>query len=409
MGFLSRAVAEKKSGGVYERWLDLLNVGNKSQAGPSVDLNAAFRQSAALACMRAIAQGCAQVPFKLLQDYEQDGLSRKRVARDHSMYDVMTVKPNNWQTSFDLRETLVMHACMGNAYVYKNMYRGKVAELILLNPASVRAEQKEDWSTVYRVRGKSGQEVEIPSSLIWHVRGPSWDGFLGLDMLNMIRETLGLAIAVEQSQASLHANGVRPSGIYSVDGTLNKDQQQLLVAWLKKEAGAANTGTPMVLDRNAKWLSTAMTGIDAETLATRQAQIEEVARFFGVLPIVIGYTGDKANTYASAEAMFAAHRILCLAPWYTRIQESADVNLLTAEERQKGFYWKFMANGLMQASAKDRAEFYAKALGSGGSPAFMTQDEIRGLEDLDPMGGEAAKLPPRVAAGAPATPPANAP
>jgi HK97 family phage portal protein len=176
-----------------------------------------------------------------------------------------------------------------------------------------------------------------------------------------------------------------------------------LVAWLKKQA-AAGAGTPLILDRGAKWVSQAMTGIDAQHKETRDQQVEEVCRFFGILPIVIGHTGDKASTYASAEAMFDAHKVLGLNPWFERIQDSANINLLTDKERAEGYYFKFFANGLLRASAKDRAEYYAKSLGSGGSPAWHTQDEIRAFEDADPMGGEAAKLPPRVAAPAPAKP-----
>ncbi|MGO4304200.1 phage portal protein [Cupriavidus sp. RAF12] len=404
MGFLARGVATEQKSGVYERWLELLSIGSKSKAGPSVNRDTVFRVSAAFACMRAISQGCAQVPFKLLQDYEQDGLSRKRAAVDHDLYDLIDAQPNGWQTSFEFMESLALHASLGNAYVFKNIYRGKVGEMFLLNPSSVTAEQKADWSIKYKVRGKDGGVVEIDPSLIWHVRGPSWDGFLGLDVLHIAREALGLSMSLEESHASLHANGVRPAGLYSVDGTLNPEQHKQLTKWLKEQAGADNAGAPLVLDRSAKWLSLSMTGMDAQHIETRNLEIEEVCRFFGILPIVIGYTGDKANTYASAEAMFDAHKVLSLNPWWTRIQRSANVNLLTRDERKKGFYFKFIANGLLRASAKDRAEYYAKALGSGGSPAWMTQDEIRALEDLDPMGGDAANLPPLINKPAASTP-----
>lgn len=405
MGFLSRAVAEQKSGnGVYERWLELLSQGGKSKAGPSINLQSAFRVSAAFACMRAIStQGCAQVPFKLMQDYERDGLSRKRTARDHAVYDVITAKPNGWQTSFEFKETLTMHACMGNAYAFKNIFRGKLQELIILEPGRVRPVQNDDWSLTYKVTGKDGTTKEFSQDLIWHVRGTSWDGFMGLDTLAIAREALGLSIALEESHANLHANSVRPSGIYSVDTTLNPEQHEKLVGWLKKQA-QAGSGTPLVLDRGAKWLSQTMTGVDAQHKETRDQQVEEVCRFFGILPIVIGYSGSKASTYASAEAMFDAHKVLGLNPWFERIQDSANINLLTDAERKAGYYFKFFANGLLRASAKDRAEYYAKSLGSGGSPAWMTQDEIRALEEQDPMGGDAAKLPPLINKPAAPTP-----
>jgi HK97 family phage portal protein len=407
MGFLSRVVAEQKGAStVWERWIEMMDLGSKSKAGPSVNLQAAFRVSAALACMRAISQGCAQVPFKLIRDYEEAGLARKRAARDHVLYDLVTAKPNSWQTAFEFRETQALHACMGNSYAYKGKYRGKVAELILLDPARVKPVQHTDWSITYKVTGRDGVTEELAQDQIWHVRGPSWDGFMGLDTLSMAREAMGLSIALEQSQANLHANGVRPTGVYSVDGSLDERQYDKLNAWIKKEAAAGGGGT-LILDRGAKWLSQTMTGVDAQHKEIRDQQVEEVCRFFGILPTVIGFTGDKANTYASAEAMFAAHRVQTLAPWWTRIQESADINLLTDDERKQGYYFKHIASGLLLATAKDQAEVLAKALGSGGSPAWMTQDEVRELLELDPFGGEAAKLPPRVAAPARAPAPAN--
>ena len=407
MGFLSRVVAEQKGAStVWERWIEMMDLGSKSKAGPSVNLQAAFRVSAALACMRAISQGCAQVPFKLIRDYEEAGLARKRAARDHVLYDLVTAKPNSWQTAFEFRETQALHACMGNSYAYKGKYRGKVAELILLDPARVKPVQHADWSITYKVTGRDGVTEELAQDQIWHVRGPSWDGFMGLDTLAMAREAMGLSIALEQSQANLHANGVRPTGVDSVDGNLDKGQYDKLNAWIKKEAAAGGGGT-LILDRGAKWLSQTMTGVDAQHKEIRDQQVEEVCRFFGILPTVIGFTGDKANTYASAEAMFAAHRVQTLAPWWTRIQESADINLLTDDERKQGYYFKHIASGLLLATAKDQGEVFAKALGSGGSPAWMTQDEVRELLELDPFGGEAAKLPPRVAAPARAPAPAN--
>jgi HK97 family phage portal protein len=404
MGFLARAVAERKSD-VYQRWIELMEIGAKSKAGPPITRESIWRVSAAFACMQIRAQGFAQVPLKLLQEYDDAGLTRRRVARDHAVYDVITAKPNEWQSDFEFRETMELHRCLGNAYAYKNIYRGKVSELILLQPDRVKAEQKSDWTRSYKVYGADGTTKEIDPALIWHIRGPSWDGFIGLDTLKIAKEALGLSIALEESHASLHANGVRPSGTYAVEGTLGKGQHDQLTDWLKKQA-AAGTGAPMVLDRNAKWLSQAMTGVDAQHVETRDKQIEEVCRFLGVLPIMIGHTGDKANTYASAEVLTTMHNVHTLGPMYRRYESSADINLLTDAERKGGFYFKCITNALMQASAKDRSEYLAKALGSGGSPAWMTQDEARAVEDMDPMGGEAAKLPPRLQSGSqqPATP-----
>lgn len=392
MGFLARSLAVEAKSVQFDKLWDQMVIGAKSKAGPAVTKDSVFKVSAAFACMRAISQGCT-IPLKLIHETGEGEQKRRRAARDHDLYDLVTTKPNGWQTGVEFMETFVLHATLGNAYAFKNViHGGKVKELIPIEPGRVRAVLTDDLEPIYHVRGRDGHTETFDASLIWHLRGPSWDSFLGLDTLNMAREALGLSLALEDSVSSLHANGVRPSGVYSVDGNLDQGQYEKLTDWLKKQA-SAGTGTPLILDRGAKWLTQTMTSVDAQTREMRLQQIEEICRFFGVVPIVIGYSGDKANTYASAEAMFTHHRVFGMDPWYRRIQASADVNLLTEKERKAGFYWKFVVNALLNATAKDQADYFSKALGAGGSPAWMTQDQVRDLLDMDPMGGAAAKLP----------------
>lgn len=392
MGFIARAV-ERKSMTSLDLFTEIY--GSKaSKAGATINLETAFKVSVVFACLKVLSQGGAQVPFKLFRETESNGMTKRAPAKEHPLYDLVATAPNDWTTSFEFRERLILHAAMGNAYAFKNrVMGGKISELILLDPSKVEKVQEEDWSIKYKLTGKSGAVRIVSNDEIWHIPGPSWNGLLGMDVMTVAREALGLAIATEESHSKLHAKGVRPSGTYSVDGNLNKQQYADLKDWITKEmAGADNAGAPMILDRGAKWLSQSISGIDAQHLETRKFQIEEVCRFFGVMPIMVGYS-DKAATYASAEQMFLSHVVHTLSPWYARVENSADLHLLTKKERASGLYFKFMAAGLLRGAAKDRAEYYAKALGSGGSPAWMTQDEIRGLEELNPMGGDAAILP----------------
>ena len=389
MGIFSRAMERKST--QAEIWAEMLGKGGSSKAGPAVNLDSAFKVSVAFACIKVLSQGIAQVPFKLYRESTINGLPNIAPEKTHALYDIVTTTPNDWTTSFEFRETLAIHAVLGNAYAFINRgLGGRITELVLLDPSKVEKKQSESWEISYEVMGKSGAVQKFPAEAIWHVRGPSWNGYAGMDVVNMAKEALGLAIATEETHSKLHAKGVKPSGTYSVDGNLSPDQYKQLKTWIEKEfAGAENSGAPMILDRGAKWMSQSMTGLDAQHLETRKFQIEEICRFFGVMPIMVGYS-DKSSTFASAEAFFDAHVRHSLAPWYARIEQSADAYLLTKKERADGLYFKFIAAGLLRGAAKDRAEYYSRALGSGGSPAWMAVDEIRALEELNPMGGDAA-------------------
>jgi HK97 family phage portal protein len=186
----------------------------------------------------------------------------------------------------------------------------------------------------------------------------------------------------------MHKGSAKMSGIYSVDGSLSKEKYDFLAAWLDKYAmGGERAGKPMILDLGAKFTPTQMTGVDSQHLETRAFQITEICRGFRVMPIMVGYS-DKAATYSSAEQMFIAHVVHTLSPWYERIEQSADVNLLTEEERKQGYYTKFTPNALMRGAARDRAEFYTRMVGSvNATPGIMTRNEIRALEELPPIEG----------------------
>jgi HK97 family phage portal protein len=395
MNFWSRITGRKsaQSGdGLTDVLRAILRGGVRSKSGALVNRDAAFRVSVVFSCVRALSEGVAQVPFKVMRETESavSVYPERRAASDHPLYDLLHRAPNGFQTSFEFRETMMLHALLARhgAFVFKNVIdvgtRGpRVAELILLNPDLVTPIQNEDWSITYRVQSKSGATRDFPQESIWHLRGPSWNGFSGLDVLNMAREAIGLAIATEDSHSALHAKGIRPSGIYSVDGNLTKEQHAQLKKWIDDEnAGAENAGTTMLLDRNAKFLPMSLNGVDAQHLETRRYQIEEICRFFRVMPIMAGYS-DKASTYASAEQMFLAHVVHTLMPWYERIQQSAEVNLLSPADRQAGYYIKLVEAGLLRGAMKDTAE-YLYRLTMGGT---MARNEARGKLDLNPLAG----------------------
>lgn len=359
---------------------DLISV---SSSGKTVSLETAQRVATAFGCGRVIGHGMATPPLKIRR---RDG--RKRVASDDHPVAQVWRKPNPWQTGFELREMLSWHVeFCGRAICYKNRStRGELLELIPFEPRSVTVKRAEDFTLTYEVRAQSGKTMVFPAEVIWHLRGPSWNGWEGMDVLEKARDALGLAMAVEESQAALHKNGVRTSGVYSLEGKMGLQQFADLRAWIEKEhASAANAGKPMILDRAAKWIQTQMTGVDAQSLETRKQQIEEVCRVFGVMPIMIGYS-DKAATYASAEQMFRAHVDHCLSPRWTRFEASADAALLTERDLEEGYYHDIVEEGMIRGSVKDTKDAILGYVNGG----VLTPNEGRELLDRDPVVDPAA-------------------
>jgi HK97 family phage portal protein len=368
----------------------LIGGGVMSGSGQRITWQTALQVMTMLACARVLAEGVSQVPWKL-----HVGGPGRMEERDHPVYDLLYRRPNPWQTSFEFRETLMFHTALGgNAFIQKLRVGSarRLASLEPFEPGYMRVERDDGMRLRYHYRPENGSEREIPAEDVWHVRGPSWNSWLGLDITRLAREALGLSLATESAHADLHKGGARVSGIYTVQNQLTPERFEQLAAWMDQfKAGGKREGETLLLDNGAKFEKTSMSGVDAEHLATRRYQVEEVCRAMRVMPIMVGQA-DKTATYASAEQMFLAHVVHTMMPWYERLEQSADVNLLTPEERAAGLYTKFNPNALMRGAAKDRGDFYSKALGAGGTPAWMTQDEVRGLEELAPRGGPADEL-----------------
>jgi HK97 family phage portal protein len=375
----------------------------QSVSGRTINWRTALDVTTALACTRVLADGVATVPLKLMQRDRVTG--RRREATEHPVSWLLSHRPNDWQTSVEFRDTLMMHlALCRNAFVVKiRAPDGRLLELLPVEPGKVKVTYRGDDMPTYAIKPGPGQpDMPVPAGDMWHIRAMAWDGVMGHEAIKAAREALGLALATEEQHARLHSNGMQSPGVYSVSGTLNPAQYKDLRAYLDKHvAGLANAHKPLILDRDAKWTPLTPKGVDAEHLATRRFQIEEVCRVLGVLPLMVGHANEQ-TTFASSEQMFLAHNIHTLRPWHRRWESSGGAALLTEAEIRGGYYLKFFDAELLRGAAADRAEFYAKALGSGGSPAWLTPNDIRGFEDMDPIeGGDALPQPAGASTAAP--------
>jgi HK97 family phage portal protein len=353
-------------------------MGLESKTGVTVTWSTALQVVAMYACCRVMGEDIAQARCRLLRPLKGGG---SELAVDHPLYRLLWLEPSAGLTAFSLWETIVFHLMLvGNAFVFVNrLASGRIAELIVLEPGKVRVTRLPDRSLRYEVAGDAGIYQAVDARLIWHIRGPSWNGWMGLEAVKLAREALGLSLSLEASHAEMHRDGIKKSGAYSIDGELTAKQHGELVAWLKRYAAAGDlAGAPLILDRAAKWLDQQMSGVDAQHLETRRYQVEETCRLARVMPIMIGVT-DKTATYASVEQMQIMHG-RCLAPLAGRIEQSAEVSLLTDAEKAEGLTARFNLSAAMRADYKSRQEGLQIQRRNG----VVNANEWRDLEDMNP-------------------------
>lgn len=357
---------------------DLMGQAN-SKAGQAVNVRTALELTTVLACCRVIAEGIAQVPFKL---FRRDEVHGRVEASGHPLYDILKLQANEFgQTSFELREQIAFHlALTGNAFVFINRRRnGEIAELLAYEPGCVTVTRGTDMSLSYAVTVDGGRRVIVPPENMWHIRGPSWNGWMGLDMVRQIRNAIGLSLATEEYGSALFANGARPGGLLSTDQVLNQETTtQLLTAWRAAQSGSGNAMKTALLSGGLKYQALSYSADEAQFNETRKRVLHDICAAFRVNPIMVMQTEDT-TAYASVEQMFLAHLTHTLMPWFQRLEQSANVNLLTRAERREGYYAKLEEKGLMRGTAKERAE-YNQIMRQNG---VITANEWRESEDHD--------------------------
>lgn len=385
LGFLKR-----RSKSIDQVAAEIDGWGGRSEAGEVVNERTALMNTTVLACVGVIADACSVPPMQVMRDL---GEGRKEHARDLSVYRLLNRRPNDWQTSMEFRETLTMHAALtgdGYAFPVRDVRNGEIIELLPLMPYMVTIEDRARYNRVYTIADEWGVIARVGPEGIFHLRNRSWDRVRGMSAVRQLSRSIGLSIAAESNASKLYENGGRASGILSTENTLSAEAiERLKAAWGAVSTGAKKFRTA-VLDNGMKYQALSMSSVDNQLLETRKQQVEEICRGFGVFPQMIGHS-DKAATYASAEAFFAAHSRQTERKWQESWVQRVDEFIL---DGAGPLFVEFANQELQTATLKDRGEYFGKALGSGGGVPWMTQNEVRLASGLQPKeGGDVLREP----------------
>ncbi|MCI1002841.1 phage portal protein [Ochrobactrum sp. C6C9] len=369
-----------------------LGGGAETASGMAVTPKAALFNTTVFRCVDLISGSIGMLPFYLMY---KDGKGRLHPADDHTLFDVLLTQPNNWQTAYEFRRQLQSHALTyGNAYARIVRSGRRVVALQPLHPTNVTVEQKDDLTVIYKVVLKGGRYVELPQSEVFHLRDMTDDGVIGLSRVQQAKEAIGLAMQTEKAAARLFKNGTMVGGALTHPGKLGDDEFENLDTSLKdKFSGAENAHKWLILEEGMKAEPFSQTARDSQQIETRNHQIEEVARAFGVpRPLLMM---DDTSWGSGIETLGQFFVRYGLAPWFIAWEQAVSRCLLTREER-RSYQADFDERELLRGSIKDQAEFLAKALASGGSRPWMSQNEARdyvGLSQSDDPDADSLKNP----------------
>lgn len=358
--------------GTLERYIAWAFGGGASSSGIVVNPQTAMQSAAVYSCVKVLSESIAMLPCNV---YARGKDGTKTEARNHPLWALLHDQPNDWQTSVEFLEMMVAALCLrGNAYAWINRTKsGRIVELLPLHPDMVRANMETGFQLQYQVTMPDGSFQYMGAGELFHIRGLTLNGWLGISPIAYARESIGLALATEKFGGQLFKNGAKMGGVLEHPGSLSDLAYNRLKDTFDAAYSGENAHKTAILEEGMKWSKVSMTADDSQFLDTRKYQRSEIAAIFRVPPHMIGDL--ERATFSNIEQQSLEFVTFTLMPWLTRIEKAIKRDLFSPSER-RDLTVKFNVASLLRGDASARSMYYHNGILDG----WMTRNEARAAE-----------------------------
>ena len=347
-----------------------------SAAGVKISADSALKVSVVFRCVTILADMLASVPLQMFRVEPDESLIP---APTHPLDDVLRIAPNNWQTPAEFWGMMGFHAALrGVAYAeIVPGRRGAVDQLIPHHPNAVNVEVMRDRTMRFRVHDQfTGETKVLLQEEMLRIPGITQDGFHSINPVLLASEAIGLLVAADQYAARVFSNRLNIGGFLIHPGKPSLEAQKRLIERLRERfSGPQNFHRPTILAEGMKFEKASMDAKDAQLLEARKWQIGDIARNWGIPLHMLGID-DQTNRSTVEEQSLNFVRVT-VRPWINRVEQAIRRDLITVPRLYRAV---FDLDDLERGNMQARADYFAKALGSGGAPPWLTQNEVRRAE-----------------------------
>lgn len=286
-----------------------------------------------------------------------------------------------WQYMSDSR---LLHGDGFARIVRASPYSPTVVALEPYHPTLVDVERV-NGRLVYTLHGRFTNEamVVVDQDDMLHFTGPGFDGERSMSAIKYgLKHAAGIAKGADDQAAQNMADGARPDFAIEVPGEMTPEGREVLrKSWQDRHAGQGAKKAPVVLAGGMKLHQLTMSAEDSQLLQTRQFQIEEICRVFGVPPFMIGHNEKTTSWGSGVEQMSIGFIKYTLQRHLVAFEQEINHKFFKTSRH----FSEFNTAGLERGDIKTRNESYRIALGRAGEPGWMTINEVRAMENLPPI------------------------
>ena len=304
-------------------------------------------------------------------------LHREKDGKICEVEDDPRVRLLNDETGDTLNANDFWHAMIRDYYVGKGAYaylhrvRGKIVSLHYVDESKVSIIESADPIFKDYDILVNGQRY-MPHQFFKLLRNTR-NGATGTSIVDengRLIETAYKTLLLERKMAD---TGGRKKGFLNSERKLEEGALNALRESFARLYAEDSTENFVVLNSGIKFSEMSDTAAEMQLTERKRANTEEFAKLFHVSPAVMGGTATQSDITSLAK--------LAAIPLMTAIECALNRDLLTEAEKGE-LYWAFDTRELLKADMRERFEAYKIALDAN----FMQVDEVRYIEDMEPLG-----------------------
>lgn len=340
-------------------------------------------------CIKILAETMSKLPLKVFQD-----ANGTRKATDHYLYQMLKLRPNHYMSSSDFWKCVeTQRNIYGNAYVWiDRMKTGRKAGVILglypldsskmqiyVDDAGLLNSSNKVW---YVYTDNLGKQYKVESTDILHFKGLTANGIAGINPIETLRNSVENAKSSSVFLNNSYKNGMQTKGIIQYVGDLNQTAENTFREKFEQMSnGLKNANKVSLLPIGYQYQPIALSMVDSQFIENTKLTIRQLTAAYGIKLHQVNDL-EKASYASTSEANreFYTDTLLGILNMY---EQELVYKLFTSKEIDQRYYFKFNADVILRGDIKARYEAYRTGLQAG----FITANEVRALEELEPKEG----------------------
>ena len=339
-------------------------------------------------CLKMLSETLGKMPLKFRQDTEK-GVQRVKSNKVHS---ILRTRPNAIMTPSTFWATIEQNRNhYGNAYVwirrkFKKQKFGGIEDIqdlwimpsnnvqVLLDDQGYFGAKGRIW---YLYTDKySAEQYLFNSDDVMHFKTSySFDGVLGVPVREILKTTLEGGLESQTFMNNLYKSGLTAKAVLEYTGDLNTEAKERLVKGFEDFAnGSKNSGKIIPVPLGMKLVPLDIKLTDSQFFELKKFNALQIAGAFGIKPNQLNdYEKSSYSNSEMQQLSFYVDTVLFILKQY---EEELNYKLLTKDEIENGYHFKFNEKVLLRTDSKTQMEILAKGVNNGLIKPNEGRDEL---------------------------------